>query len=202
MARSAGFNKEDVLEKAMRLFWARGYHPTSMKDLETAIDMRPGSIYAAFGSKEALFGEALQRYAAKSREQLAEMMKHEASPIAGLAAHIRKLGANISTSTPSNACMLVKTLLETAHVNPELRDQTEGLIEDVETGFADAFRQAQKQGQIDEKLDAGLLASRLQSDIFGMRAYAERSVDRERITQLADQIAAGIEALAIEKHPS
>ena len=60
MARKAGYDREKVLDKALELFWAKGYHGTSLKDLEVALDMRPGSIYAAFGSKEALFTAVVQ----------------------------------------------------------------------------------------------------------------------------------------------
>ncbi len=189
MARTAGFDKEDVLEKAMRLFWKRGFNGTSLKDLELALDMRPGSIYAAFGSKDALFCQTLERYAEKSVQQLSKTLENAETPIAGLAAHVRNLGSGISGEKASNACMLVKTMLETTHTNPELKDHTETLIQKVESGFADAFRQAQSMGLIDQGLDTVLLASRLQSDIFGLRAYAERSVNPERVAQIAEEIA-------------
>ena len=67
MGRTATYDRDAVLKAAMELFWARGYHTTSLKDLERALDMRPGSIYAAFGSKEALFRAALDRYATAGR---------------------------------------------------------------------------------------------------------------------------------------
>ncbi|NBB84288.1 MAG: TetR family transcriptional regulator, partial [Alphaproteobacteria bacterium] len=47
MARKATFDRAAVLDKAMALFWAKGYHATSLRDLEAALDLRPGSIYAA-----------------------------------------------------------------------------------------------------------------------------------------------------------
>ena len=57
MARRAGYDRDEVLARAQALFWRKGYHTTSLKDLEAALNMRPGSIYAAFGSKEALFAD-------------------------------------------------------------------------------------------------------------------------------------------------
>ena len=140
---------------------------------------------------------ALDRYAEKSQQQFAETLQAEANPIAGLAAHVRRLGSISVGNRPSNACMLVKTMLETAHINPELKERTESLMQNVEAGFANAFRQAQDMGLIDSGLDAELLASRLQSDIFGLRAYAERSVDPERVAQIAEDIAVSLERLVI-----
>ena len=67
MARPAIHDRDEALARALRLFWAQGFHATSLKDIEKALDMRPGSIYAAFGSKEGLYRAALARYAADAR---------------------------------------------------------------------------------------------------------------------------------------
>ncbi|MDX1730552.1 MAG: helix-turn-helix domain-containing protein, partial [Aurantimonas coralicida] len=44
------YDRDAALDAALRLFWAKGYHATSLKDLEAALTMKPGSIYAAFQS--------------------------------------------------------------------------------------------------------------------------------------------------------
>ncbi len=49
------YNHAEVLNKATELFWQKGYQGTKMRDLQEHLDMRPGSIYAGFGSKEAIF---------------------------------------------------------------------------------------------------------------------------------------------------
>lgn len=61
MSKQAKFDRDDVIEKAKNLYWEKGYHATSMRNLQDVVDMRPGSIYAAFGSKDNLFKEALNR---------------------------------------------------------------------------------------------------------------------------------------------
>jgi AcrR family transcriptional regulator len=65
------YDRDAALDAALRLFWAKGYHATSLKDLEAALTMKPGSIYAAFQSKEALFLAALERYFLRNRAGLA-----------------------------------------------------------------------------------------------------------------------------------
>lgn len=196
MARKAGYDREKVLEAALLLFWAKGYHATSLKDLEAALDMRPGSIYAAFGSKEALFAETLSVYAAHSSLGYQAVMEAAATPIAGLADYVRAFGRR-SGAVPSRACMLVKTLLETPDDDPVLRQQTEAHLRRIETGFADAFRRARDIGQINPDAEPDDLATRLQASIFGLRAYAQRSDAGARVTMLAEGIARDIEALAI-----
>lgn len=196
MARHASYDREDVLAKAQALFWRKGYHATSLKDLEAALDMRPGSIYAAFGSKEALFSETLKGYGRHALNQFQRVQKAATSPLAGLADHVRAFACIDPDTAPSQACMLVKTLLEVPDSDPVLRRQTEELMQRMESEFAAAFRAAQNQGELPKSANPERLASRLQAAIFGLRAYAQRSDTQDRITLMAEDIALDIEALS------
>ena len=60
--RPRAFDREDALAKATRLFWSKGYEATSISDLTEAMGIGSPSLYAAFGSKEALYAEALRHY--------------------------------------------------------------------------------------------------------------------------------------------
>jgi AcrR family transcriptional regulator len=61
--RPRGFDRDAALEAAMLLFWRKGFATTSMNDLCDAMNIRSPSLYAAFGSKEALYLEAVEHYA-------------------------------------------------------------------------------------------------------------------------------------------
>ncbi len=60
--RPPAFDRETALEAATRLFWEHGYEATSISELTTAMGMRPGSIYAAFGDKKSLFKEVVEAH--------------------------------------------------------------------------------------------------------------------------------------------
>ena len=62
MARPREFDVDDALDRAMNVFWAKGYEATSMSDLMAAMDLSKSSLYDTFGSKHELFLSALQRY--------------------------------------------------------------------------------------------------------------------------------------------
>ena len=70
MPRKPNYDRNDLIERARDLFWKRGWAGTSLKDLEATLQMKPGSFYAAFGSKEALFAFAMEKYAADGHERL------------------------------------------------------------------------------------------------------------------------------------
>ncbi|MEZ7506374.1 TetR/AcrR family transcriptional regulator [Flavobacterium sp. Arc2] len=65
MARSKQYNEQEVLEKAMSLFWRNGYENTSVRMLEKEMGINQFSIYASFGSKQGLFLESLKCYKSK-----------------------------------------------------------------------------------------------------------------------------------------
>lgn len=95
--RPRAFDREAALERATRLFWVKGYEATSIAELTEAIGIGAPSLYAAFGSKEALYAEALghyqQRYealvwggfrtAGTAREAVARLLLDSAAALTG-----------------------------------------------------------------------------------------------------------------------
>jgi AcrR family transcriptional regulator len=67
--RPRAFDRDEALARAMQVFWEKGYEAASMQDLLSAMEISSPSLYAAFGDKEALFLEAVQRYHERVREQ-------------------------------------------------------------------------------------------------------------------------------------
>ena len=198
MARKATFDRNEALKTAMELFWSKGFQGTSMKDLEAALDLKPGSIYAAFGSKEALYAEALTLYSTATSGQLQDLLAKADTPLSGLANHVRRLGNIKKASTPSNACMLVKTLLELPEHNQQLRHTTEELMRKTETIFREAFEKAKATGEIEETADVEFLAARIQSQIYLLRSKAERGDAEKLVPKLAETIAREVEALSTQ----
>jgi len=196
MARKASFDRDTALKQAMDLFWSKGFHATSLKDIEAALDMRPGSIYAAFGSKEELFRSALDVYFNNTKETFQDTVSAAPTALDGLATHVRNLGQSMQGAAPAKACMLMKTVLETPDDDPILRAAAEDMLQKTEDAFATVFRHAQDRGEITTDRAPAQLASRLQSQILGLQAYAQRSDTSARISDLADDIAQTVEGLA------
>lgn len=198
MSRTALYNRQEALERALKLFWQKGFHATSLKDIEEALDMRPGSIYAAFGSKDGLFQEALDYYARLGLTELERILSHYESPLLGLAAYVRQLGGIRDKELPSQACMLVKSLLELGAREQAALQKVEMLLAGMETRFIDCFSAAQQLGELDSTLDATRLGRRLQAEVMGLRAFAQRDVDSAAVHALAEDIALSIEALRLD----
>lgn len=188
--------REDALTRARDLFWAKGYHATSLKDLEATLDMRPGSIYAAFESKEALFLEALERYAREGAARFAALRAKNASPLTALAEHLRSFADLGQRDEPARACMMVKTVLEAAG-DPALAARAEALLADTEARFTAAFQDAQAAGEIAPDLNTAKLGRRYIADIGGLRAYAQRPGSGHSVAEMAEDLAREVEALRV-----
>jgi len=75
MARLKEFNEEDALDKAVAIFWNKGYNGTSAQDLVTHLGLSRSSLYDTFGDKHSLFIKALQRYQKKSYDDVSSLLQ-------------------------------------------------------------------------------------------------------------------------------
>lgn len=197
MARAAPYDRDTALNAAMTLFWHKGFHATSLKDLEAALSMKPGSIYAAFTSKEHLYLLALERYFGKSRKAFRLGMTRATSPLAGLADHIRSYARLPQDDMARRACMLTKTLVDTRATDPVLAAASLEYMQAMQDEFAAVIRNARDAGELPENTDADRLARRVQANIAALRISLQQGMTHEEIVELAEDMAGEIEALRL-----
>ena len=185
MARNARYDRQIALDKAMNLFWERGYAGASMKQIEQALDMRPGSIYATFGSKDGLFSEALAAYAQRSGLELREHLAGSPSVMDGLQEHLRCIARQASPGgeSPSRACMVVKTLLEASNTNTAIANQANSILSAIEQALTELLEQAKRQGELAPGTHCARLARLLQAQIIGLRSFAQREISSEQVAE-------------------
>ncbi|MGL6259305.1 TetR/AcrR family transcriptional regulator [Vibrio sp. WXL210] len=188
MAKSAKFDRFEVIDKATQLYWQKGFHATSMRNLQDVIDLRPGSIYAAFGSKEALFKETLQYYSDSGVAKLARFRNQHGSPLQALKQFIRSQVIGSLTQAPSGMCMLAKTVAELTDEHAELLDFTRKALQRMEGEFAKVLSDAQKAGELDASKDPKKMAGYVQVQIAGLRTYAKVCNDPQRLEEMIDEM--------------
>ena len=189
MSKQARFNRDEVIEKAKNLYWEKGYHATSMRNLQDVVDMRPGSIYAAFGSKDNLFKEALNRYAETSAENLADSMAQETTVLGGLKRFLRNVTICNKDTAPSGMCMIVKSVAElTQNDSPDLLAQAKGILQTIEASFTNIFQQAINNGEISTQKSPAELARYFQIQLIGLRTYAQVTNDINAVEKFIDDI--------------
>lgn len=179
----------------MNLFWEKGFAGASMKQIELALDMRPGSIYATFGSKDGLFREALAAYAERGGVELREHLAGYSSVLDGLQGYLRRIAqqSKPGEATPSRACMIVKTLLEASNSNSAMAEQANTILDAVEQSLVQLLEQAKMQGELAADTDCARLARLFQAQLIGLRSFAQRETHPEHVTSLAEDMAATLD---------
>ena len=192
MSRPSHYDRHTALDQAMQLFWRQGFHATSLKDIERALDMR-------LGSKEKLFRESLERYTRLGLAELERALDEGPTPLRALADYLRGLGTLYDQALPSRACMLVKSLLELDEREAAAREHVNTLLAGMEARFHQALETSRRRGELPDDLDSRRLARRLQADVMGLRAFAQRDVDRQAVEELAEDMASALESLATSR---
>lgn len=192
MGRILTFDRDEALKKAMHLFWEHGYQGSSLKMLESALKLRPGSLYYSFGNKDRLYIEALDLYAKELVSELNSAISHEGSLLKGLECFLSDLVILSRRSRPSRACLIVKTLLELAGRGGDVANKADALLQAMEDYFVVLLDAAKSRGEIMAKADSRVLARRLQVQIIGIRGFAQRENVQEQLPSLISDAIKGL----------
>lgn len=184
--RPREFDRDSVLERAMRVFWRNGYEGTSLSDLTTAMSINRPSLYSTFGDKEQLFFQALERYLAtygtKGVRQLAE---HPNIQMA-IAAFFDCVVEQLTDPQLPSGCLIANSTLECGGNRFEaIGRRLSQCHAETEAALYDRLRLAQTQGQISETEDVRALAQFFTATMLGMGAIARTNPDPVTIRQLA-----------------
>ncbi|MCW2309837.1 TetR/AcrR family transcriptional regulator [Rhodobium gokarnense] len=195
MKRAKAYDREKALDAALELFWLKGYHATSLKDLEGTLGMKPGSIYAAFKSKEALYLASLERYARRFRDTMRQQVAEANSPLAALADLLRAFARPAGGDGAGRACMLLKTLLDATADDAAIAASARRYLDDMKAEIAGFFTRARDRGELPPDADVRHLALRYQADLMALRIEAHRGTDPGDLAALAESMAQDIERL-------
>lgn len=115
--RPRQFTQGAALQNAMELFWCKGFEATSLDDLLMAMGLSKSSFYACFGSKQALYNEAIRAYAESQFDYLCGLAQSATDPMSAVQAI---LDAVAVTDGGSEGCFIVNTVTELALHDAEL----------------------------------------------------------------------------------
>jgi TetR/AcrR family transcriptional repressor of nem operon len=145
MAGIKQFNEDEALERAMHVFWRRGYAATSMQDLAQATGVLRGSLYNAYGDKQSIFLLAFARYKQHYLAAVRERMR-AADPAVALRDYFSYVIASMSEPVPqldesleatTRGCLTTKIATDETAMNEVLRNALRGMLE----GLAEVLEQ-------------------------------------------------------------
>ncbi|WP_341280809.1 TetR/AcrR family transcriptional regulator [Paenibacillus sp. FSL H8-0537] len=183
MARSKEFEINEVLDKAIQLFWAQGYEKTSMNELVNFMGIHRRSIYDTFGDKHALFIKALERYEAKQANKMKFLVEKRLS----VKEIIRKLfEATIKNEGEPLGCFLVNSGVELGVLDPEVASLVEDSYSRTEELLTTLVLEGQQSGEIKTDFEPKMVSHYLMNAWLGLRTLVKTTKDQQKLKNIID----------------
>lgn len=168
MGRPKEFDPEEALEKAMQVFWSRGYHDTSIRDLVEATGVNYYGLYGDFGNKHGLFLAALERYRASVTQDLLKELRGDGPVLPAIRRLFARLLKFAETEEGRRGCLMCNTAVELAPHDPAARAAVQANMAQLRDGFRAALERARSEGEIAAESEADRLAEFLAATAYSL----------------------------------
>jgi TetR/AcrR family transcriptional repressor of nem operon len=185
MARTKEFNEDKALDKAMEIFWHKGYNGTSAQDLVTHLGLSRSSLYDTFGDKQKLFAQSLKKYQKQSQDQVVHLFETSENIKETLHDIFKQAVVESLEDRITKGCFMVNSSIELAMHDQEIAKIVQNNGQTMEDVFTKAVQKGQDLGQISKKLEARALARFIFNNYSGIRVLA-RSGEKDK--QVYDDI--------------
>src|ERR1700744_103190 len=154
MARTKDFDENEVLMKAMNLFWYKGYNGTSMQDLVDGLGISRSSMYDTFGDKHALFIRALENYKKIASEEMRVIVDNASSAKDATRKMLEYTVAELLRDDQHRGCFMVNAAIEMAPHDQQINTMLCENDRQLEGYFNEAIKKGQENGEISTRKDS------------------------------------------------
>jgi TetR/AcrR family transcriptional regulator, transcriptional repressor for nem operon len=184
MARPREFDADAALDRAMQLFWSKGYEATSLDDLCEVTGLSRSSLYAAFGSKRALLLRSVDRYVEQRGPSIATVLAQPLPIREALAALLRQFIDRIVSGPGRRGCFLGNCAAELPRSDRTALARVRAGLAVTETNFRDALSRAKTRGEVAAHADVEALARFLTAGFQGLRLVGKVNPDRATLEDI------------------
>ncbi|MBI3770221.1 MAG: TetR/AcrR family transcriptional regulator [Deltaproteobacteria bacterium] len=186
MVRPREFELEEVSEGLLNAFWLRGFARTSIPDLTAATGLLPGSLYAAFGSKEDMFRVAVERYVAQLRAAISNGVRG----LAGVQDVLDTVVRLTASDPERRGCLILNTIPESSSLSAPTRRQLQSGLRAMRRFVRDRLREAQD--DVGTSVDLDPLAALVFAAAVAIRVLGRAGLDRRLLQDIADGATAAV----------
>jgi len=187
MARTKEFDPDVVLQRALELFWERGYEATSMADLVEHLKIGRASMYATFGSKHDLYLKALERYLSTRSPDPIELLAQPGPALPAVRALVEAYTEQSIQDQRRRGCMIVNAAGELLPGDERVARLVDANWTALEVALTSAFIRARAQGELARGSDPRTLARFVLVFLQGLRLMAKGHPDPGRLRDAASQ---------------
>jgi len=180
--RPRSFDRKEALLQAMHVFWGLGYEGATLTDLQQAMGgITAPSFYAAFGSKEKLFREAVELYSSTLGRPMLDALAAEPSVRAALEALLQTAVAAFTKPGKPRGCMLVFSVINITPGNQAVQDHLRDLRRRRRKAIRERLERAVAEGELPSGVDSKELASFFTTVIDGLAIQARDGASRQTL---------------------
>ncbi len=181
------FDVDDVLDRATDVFWAKGYEAASMSDLLKATGINKGSLYNAFGSKKALFTQALLRYDRTQRQASFAGLRKLDDPVAAVTGLFDLLIEQCVSDADHKGCLLVNTALDLPNHDDDIEKIVKAGLDDIESFFRQQLELGKSRGVVPATTDTNKTSKGLLALVIGLRVLSRGAFDEQGLRSIKEQ---------------
>ncbi|HTH83136.1 MAG TPA: TetR/AcrR family transcriptional regulator [Mucilaginibacter sp.] len=178
MARTKDFDEDDVLKKAVDLFWLKGYNATSMQDLVDGLGISRSSLYDTYGDKHTLFIKALESYQNANTGQMCKIVSSGKPAKQTMRVLLEMIVNELLCDTNHKGCFMVNAEVEVAPHDEKVNQIICANDQQVEDAFYLVIKKGQENGEIKNPQDARALARFTFNTVKGIRVTAKSTNDK------------------------
>lgn len=179
-------DKEVGLQVAARLFWEHGYEGTSIADLTKAMGITPPSLYAAFGSKEQLYQQALEFNAERENKHRLDLLNSDVPAYEALSFYLHDVAREFTNPAKPRGCMVSNAVLQHAKENESIAEAVAARRTATTKIIKTRLDRAIAEGELPHGTDTRALAHFYVAVVQGMSAQACDGLCSTTLSQLAD----------------
>jgi TetR/AcrR family transcriptional repressor of nem operon len=185
MARQKEFNREEALQKAMEVFWSRGYEAASIQDLVKHMGINRQSLYDTFGDKHALYLKTLDRYREVESRKLFELLERGGSVKRALKQLFAGAVEGSLCAGERRGCFMGNAMSELAGRCKDTAVRARSNMAAIEDTFYRALLRGKKEGELKGVRDPRAVARFLASSLQGLVLMAKAAPDRKTLEDVA-----------------
>ena len=178
MARTKDFDENEVLNKAIAIFWHKGYNGTSMQDLVDGLGISRSSLYDTYGDKHTLFIKALETYQCIGSAKICAIINNSDPAKETIKKLMELIAGELLGDQKHKGCFMVNAEVEVAPHDPEVSKMVCQNDQQVEDAFYLVIKKGQESGEIANKQDARALARFTFNTVKGIRVTAKSITDK------------------------
>jgi TetR/AcrR family transcriptional repressor of nem operon len=178
MARTKDFDENDVLGKAVDIFWHKGYNGTSMQDLVDGLGISRSSLYDTYGDKHTLFIKALESYQKRGSGKVCAIVNSPAPAKETIKKLLQLIAGELLDDQEHKGCFMVNAEVEVAPHDAEVSKLVCANDQQVEDAFYQVIKKGQANGEVNNRQDARALARFTFNTVKGIRVTAKSTTDK------------------------